>query len=166
MLAAISDAHVKDMRWAVCGSSSWSPKQEVTSDMKFKIHEGHFQNHQPEPILTSLQIQNRKLLNKCSLCRESFLVESRSLGEHNVSNHFGLVFTHCHLCFEFFTSQLGCGLSELGQVIYARLFIWHYMIQIQCTCVLILSPFSLIWVFFSPKWCDSYIGNWMSIVIG
>ncbi len=35
MLAAILDAHVKDMGWAVCGSSSQSPMQEVTSDMKF-----------------------------------------------------------------------------------------------------------------------------------
>ena len=34
-LAAIEDAHVMDMRWAVCGSSSQSPTQDVTSDMKF-----------------------------------------------------------------------------------------------------------------------------------
>ena len=32
-LAAIWDAHVKDMRWAVCGSSSRSQTQEVTSDI-------------------------------------------------------------------------------------------------------------------------------------
>ncbi len=38
--AAIWDAPVKDMRWGVCGSSSWSPKQEVTSDMKFTGCEG------------------------------------------------------------------------------------------------------------------------------
>ncbi len=42
MLVAIWDPHVKDMRWAVCDSSSWSPKQEVTSDMKFADREGHF----------------------------------------------------------------------------------------------------------------------------
>ncbi len=27
----MEDAHVKDMVWAVCGSSSWIPRQEVTS---------------------------------------------------------------------------------------------------------------------------------------
>ena len=32
MLAAIWDTHVMDMRCAVCGFSSWSPAQEVTSD--------------------------------------------------------------------------------------------------------------------------------------
>ncbi len=36
MLAAMSDAHVKDMGWAICGSSSFSPAQEVTIDMKFR----------------------------------------------------------------------------------------------------------------------------------
>ena len=34
MLAAIRDAHVKDMGGAVCGSYSRSPTQELTSDMK------------------------------------------------------------------------------------------------------------------------------------
>ncbi len=35
MLAAIWDAHVKDMGWAVCDSSSQRSTQEVPSDMKF-----------------------------------------------------------------------------------------------------------------------------------
>ena len=34
MLAAIRDAHVKDMGWAVCGSFSRNPTQEEASDMK------------------------------------------------------------------------------------------------------------------------------------
>ena len=43
MLAAIWYAHVKDMRWAVCGSSSWSQKQEMTSDMKFTDRNGEIE---------------------------------------------------------------------------------------------------------------------------
>ncbi len=32
-LVVICEVHGEDMEWAVCGSSSWSPRQEVTSDM-------------------------------------------------------------------------------------------------------------------------------------
>ena len=45
MLTAIWDVHVKDIRWAICCCSSWSPTQEVTSDMKFTDHKGHFKIH-------------------------------------------------------------------------------------------------------------------------
>ena len=40
MLATIWDTHVKDMGWAICGSSSQSPTREVTSDMKFTDRKG------------------------------------------------------------------------------------------------------------------------------
>ena len=35
MLAAIWDAHIKDLGKAACGSSSWSPTQNMVLDMKF-----------------------------------------------------------------------------------------------------------------------------------
>ena len=38
MLAAIWDAHVMDLGCAVCGSSSWSPTQEVTGDRHARCH--------------------------------------------------------------------------------------------------------------------------------
>ncbi len=38
MLAAMWDAHEKDKRWAVCGSSSWSPAQWTYGKMKLNCY--------------------------------------------------------------------------------------------------------------------------------
>ena len=54
MLAAIWDAHVKDMPRAVCSSSSRSPTQEVTSEMKFTDTLGAISNWHQNTSLMSI----------------------------------------------------------------------------------------------------------------
>ncbi len=72
-VAAIWDAHVKDMGWAVCGSSSRGPAQEVTSDMKSSDTLDAENQHLPQLVILKSHGNLFLQVQSCRLPRLTFL---------------------------------------------------------------------------------------------